>query len=115
MSLLLLLFAHALLGCVQHVSFRMHRDVTIQQFDRARRDIFKFKGDDMNAPGDNKWLPVSPGGLLEGAAGLAGALGLPGSQLGPPDERERVGPAAARFDRRPARRHPATLELLSID
>ncbi|HKU40417.1 MAG TPA: hypothetical protein VJR89_19785 [Polyangiales bacterium] len=39
---------------------------------------------DMNAPGDNKWLPVSPGGLLEGAAGLAGALGLPGSQR--PDE-----------------------------
>ncbi len=35
-------------------------------------------------PGDNRWYPVSEGGLLEGAAGLLGALGLPGAQR--PDE-----------------------------
>jgi len=35
-------------------------------------------------PGNETWIPVSPGGLLEGAAGLAGALGLPGAQR--PDE-----------------------------
>jgi hypothetical protein len=39
---------------------------------------------DPNKPGDNKWYAVSPGGLLEGAAGLAGATGLPGAQR--PDE-----------------------------
>ena len=39
---------------------------------------------DSSKPGDDKWYPVSEGGLLEGAAGLLGAIGLPGAQR--PDE-----------------------------
>jgi hypothetical protein len=40
---------------------------------------------DPSKPGNETWIPVSPGGLLEGAAGLAGgAVALPGAQR--PDE-----------------------------
>jgi hypothetical protein len=39
---------------------------------------------DVSKPGDEKWYPVSEGGLLEGAAGLSAATALPGSQR--PDE-----------------------------
>jgi hypothetical protein len=35
-------------------------------------------------PGDERWYPVAVGGLLDSAAGLLGAVGLPGSQR--PDE-----------------------------
>ena len=39
---------------------------------------------DSSKPGDERWYPVSEGGLIEGAAGLLGAIGLPGAQR--PDE-----------------------------
>jgi len=39
---------------------------------------------DPSKPGDDKWYPISESGLVEGAAGLLGALGLPGAQR--PDE-----------------------------
>jgi hypothetical protein len=39
---------------------------------------------DPSKPGDETWIPASPGGLLEGAAGLTAAVSLPGAQR--PDE-----------------------------
>jgi hypothetical protein len=39
---------------------------------------------DPSKPGNEMWIPVSPGGLLEGAAGLVAAISLPGAQR--PDE-----------------------------
>ena len=39
---------------------------------------------DPNKPGDNKWYAVAAGGLLDSAAGLIGAVSLPGAQR--PDE-----------------------------